>query len=501
LWLNGIISWIFKIPNILTLTYITIPIFVLTSFIGFLSLAEKLIQKKLNFHIIIFCFFLLFISGNYIIGNIFNIRISSYFLTSPLFSFKLSYFYPFVISIVLCFLYEKYLFSIILGLCLILASVAAMPSIIGGGVLVAFCSYKYLKIKKRVLIIFYLLIFCFLYLIIIMIIGFKDDIGAKLKLVEIYNFSYYRLFNLEYLYYIFISIFSGLKQIIFSYIYVIITIVLFMINFKLNINNNFKRLLFLLGSFILSGLLSFSLLNFHPNSLQLFDNISSVSLNIVCVLIFIKIYNSTNKIKYQAALSIIILISFFAQIDIIKDTYFPSKSKNNNKYTMYYAYNPPYSKSYIYKIQKASKEIFNSVGACLTNDSVVYKNESIWQTEFDLFTLGNYFYYYVNLNTKSFSTINLSVYDYKLTTNSMFYLKAMKDSNKLNPFYRFVENQKKNKVFKSISQSKYDFIKKNKIEFLIISEGKQIDNILQKEIRFFILDSITKEKFCILKKY
>jgi len=68
------------------------------------------------------------------------------------------------------------------------------------------------------------------------------------------------------------------------------------------------------------------------------------------------------------------------------------------------------------------------------------------------------------------------------------------------PFYRFVSEQKKNSEYKSIAQSKLDFILTYNVEFMVLTPKGRVDSILLPLVKKTISDELSLEKFILLKK-
>jgi hypothetical protein len=67
------------------------------------------------------------------------------------------------------------------------------------------------------------------------------------------------------------------------------------------------------------------------------------------------------------------------------------------------------------------------------------------------------------------------------------------------PFSNFVSNLKKNQNFKSIRNSQHKFITENKIPYLIVDKYADYPKSLTSNIKSIIIDSLSGEKFIILK--
>ena len=162
-----------------------------------------------------------------------------------------------------------------------------------------------------------------------------------------------------------------------------------------------------------------------------------------------------------------------------------------------YARNYPYddySKEYLRQVQQFFEQhpALNPVGSCILGpkDLDYYYAYSPFY-----YTLGLYLPYMLN-NTFVFS---LSEF-YTPVPADPEQAKRAKDLTAAGAFYKFVGQQQKSGRFISIEQSQLDFIRKHRIEYVIISPNAPPNPLLEKRIRQSITDPATGERLALLMK-
>lgn len=141
-------------------------------------------------------------------------------------------------------------------------------------------------------------------------------------------------------------------------------------------------------------------------------------------------------------------------------------------------YKKEYSPEYIQYIQK-NKKRFSQYGAILID------NKYIWYLYFHGFPKP----YIQNKNPRDFFALNICE------------LKSIDESYDLDklyiplfPFYQYVEKQKAENTFSSLSQSKLDFIRKYHINHMVVTKGVVIDSIFLPYIKEKYTDSYSGEQ-------
>jgi cytochrome c-type biogenesis protein CcmH/NrfF len=104
---------------------------------------------------------------------------------------------------------------------------------------------------------------------------------------------------------------------------------------------------------------------------------------------------------------------------------------------------------------------------------------------------------YLAVMPQFYTLVNLEVFDIPKSSKpeyNIFETRFQKNSE----FYQFVEKQKHQQQFSTITQSQIDFICQNQLGFLIISKNVELPTEIQKLIYREIKDGKSGEKFLIL---
>jgi hypothetical protein len=105
---------------------------------------------------------------------------------------------------------------------------------------------------------------------------------------------------------------------------------------------------------------------------------------------------------------------------------------------------------------------------------------------------------YLAVMPQFFTVINLEIFDIPQShqpINQVFEKRSLQNSE----FYQFVEQQKQNDIFINTTQSQIDFIKQNKLAFLVIGKDVILPTNFQSLIKKEIKDTQTGERFLVLK--
>ena len=95
--------------------------------------------------------------------------------------------------------------------------------------------------------------------------------------------------------------------------------------------------------------------------------------------------------------------------------------------------------------------------------------------------------------------INISVFDVKDWDHLEPIAETQKAAVELSVFSQFIQKQKAVNSFVGIDQSQVDFITQYNIHFIIVSKGARLSELLASKINRTILDSLSGERFMILK--
>lgn len=146
------------------------------------------------------------------------------------------------------------------------------------------------------------------------------------------------------------------------------------------------------------------------------------------------------------------------------------------------SYKAEYSEEYVAFIKK-NKDRFSEYGAIMIDD------QYIWYLYFHAFPKP----YIQNKNPRDFLAINIC--ELKTTTQSY-------DLDKLYiplfSFYQYVEKQKKENTFVNLSQSKLDFIRRYKINHIVVNKTAKIDSVFLPYVTEKYVDKYSGEQLYFL---
>jgi hypothetical protein len=218
------------------------------------------------------------------------------------------------------------------------------------------------------------------------------------------------------------------------------------------------------------SLLSWATLHFMADSVQLFSNLSISLINIVIIL-----FTFSLKPWLKSAIFVLVLLINFPRTAL--------QSLVQSKY-------PGYSSAYVEKVCQQLSTV-NPIGAFLKNTSY----ESIFSKNHHFSVLGQSL-----LQCRSdLNPVSLSVFDIPIDSVSI-YASQEEDMVKRTSFYKFVYKQKESGTFSSIAQSQLDFIKQYRIEYLLLEPKVDVPPHLKPLADQTTVDSLTGEKFILLKK-
>jgi hypothetical protein len=148
------------------------------------------------------------------------------------------------------------------------------------------------------------------------------------------------------------------------------------------------------------------------------------------------------------------------------------------------------STAYLAQIGREIKKIANPIGAYM-------KAEKEYKTIFSKSHMVDIKGYNLAMFNPQYHLISLSIFVTPLDKKSRYYAveKAMQETA---PFFKFVQNQQKNKKFATIEQSQIDFLEQFKINYLILSPLAQPSHLLKQKIKKEIQDPVSGEIFALL---
>ena len=113
-------------------------------------------------------------------------------------------------------------------------------------------------------------------------------------------------------------------------------------------------------------------------------------------------------------------------------------------------------------------------------------------------TAGYVLGYYLQYMRDGYTTISMS--DFEIPINKGNERNNIKDIQS-GAFYQFVARQKKDGSFLSLAQSQFDFVRDHQINFVILSANAELPSIFEPEIEQVIEDSVSGERFLLLKDF
>jgi hypothetical protein len=485
IWLNAFFSGITSISSLLTQQLISHSLFFVLVYLGFVAILKKVgVDKNIAKG---FALLLPFFHGlahaafypSFLLHLHYEI-----FLTNALTEPKLFPIYIFFIAALLALLNHRVLLAALALLSLSLVSISAAPGVLLSLFLfslVAQLDMRYRKIGLKTLFATFLIaafIFLFYYFNETfvsgnMLIGHHfDDETILSKTINLFT-DFKRLktvINIQA---------KTFFQIL--YLYFIPLIISAPILFKQN--RAFLKKLFLpFIILIFSFSFSWAFIDKMIDSSQLYTVIANPFLNIVISLLFIYAASNTAQkaIKYAAFFLLLFLFSFpmYRTIEIL------SSRKNQSGATYSVAY-----KKEVSEIIKSKGSFGGFVTNAKNRAGIIDQSLSV--------SAHRYFLSYVKNGINILPLHHFSEFVYGGDSN----LKAAAENmQRETVFSRFVENQKSKQWFKSIYQSRIDFIAEHKLEYLFVTSDAEIDQSIIELSEKIIIDSKSGEIFILLKK-
>lgn len=478
LWLNAGLGHILGGLNILNLSLITAPVFQAISLLGILALWERFLM--IRWYHILLCFVFLWLAGLYLFYD--KIGFPSFSLPIMTYRFKMVVYYPFVLGYALCFVHEEWKKGILLLLGLPLATIVAAPSVLGGLILFITGYWIFATAKKMPL--------AYWCLQLAMIFGFlslfywltgSDSSGTTFELGQsdiVNTFDFQQLISNipPYLLRFFYGLIHlGLLYAPFFFIYLLFRHHLF-------IQVKKHRTFFLINfCLIISGAAAWALLEGFAQSSQLFYNMAIPLLNVTGILLLILIAKEFrihifNKKSWMFASIFLLIVA--SQVYQVGKTHFKERGKQI------------YSTRYLLQIDSLVQSgRLSPVGGAL-------KGPEDYRSEYSKMVAGYTLGYYLQYMKNGYATVSLSDFDIPINPDDR--RNNLKDIQS-GALYQFVERQKAANKFISTEKSQLEFLRKNKINFLILSANGQLPSILADYITFEIKDSISGERFLIIE--
>ncbi len=463
LWLCAGLVHIFSTNTALTLVLIVVCLSNIVIWIGLCAVLEQFkVLKSLD---VIFCFFLIFVTG-----IIFQVYTHVHFMqdifvyaVNPVTMLKMSTNYIFIISALLFFINRKQDDAIwcllILPVVNIGNAVSIFPAVI--------CWYLFLyffKKEKKIKNAFFTIILAFSILIFYKVAPIAIS-HVNTDFIVIFNkikdFNYWKTV---------INISGGtvLQFVLIFFPYLI----LFLFYFKLKTVKPYLLELFLILLILSFALSAWALLNFKLTSTQLFSSIGTNMCCLISILIlqFVWLKSNTSAVP---KIFIVLLICI---------------GLNNSLHNYKFGYMQ--SKEYLLEIKKNSKH--------LSENGVYIRSKYDYDFPFSyvstLAILGHYLIY----SDKQTYPLSISPYNYPYSSDKIL-ANIERETINTTPFVIYVENQKLKGIFESIEKSQITFIEENNINYLICTKDVTLSSLLQQKFGKEIIDKNTGERFYLLK--
>jgi len=479
LWVTGFISALFTSNIVLTDHLVSAPIFGATIYFGLRAISEILGVPRM--YSIVASFLVVAMNSEVQIPwidqqhSLFE-RTEIYFQLSVMEYHKFFVIFLFQIAAIIFYNKKQNILALLCLLSIPLANVLMAPSVLLSAVIILVVAYYLDKIPKKQ---FYF--------------GVVSTLSVALFIVLFYQiFSIYgissnaidhgRLFS-EVVNSIFtvtsINIIIGsLIQIVYMlFPFIILSVWMGMDLFKPSRDIKIIIPVFLWTFIILfTGLLSWVVLQKHHESAQLFIRHAHAAVNLVS---FIVVMLAFGRNKYISWIFLIIIV--LVKLDY---SYKELNSKKTNSFDLY-------SQEFLSDIAKEFS-VINPKGAFIRHKSELYSRRS----KSVLVRIGSF----TNLHASTLDLPPMNISDF---TNSFSnnYIEGIIEKSDVNsiPFYKFVNNQIYNDQFDSINKSQYEFIIRNKINYLILSPLAILPSNIEGLVQAFYVDKNSGERVYILR--
>jgi hypothetical protein len=436
--------------------------------IGFLAVIETF-KKEIGFTETVLAFTSTFFVGfnPAIFGKIKFMEVVDVFTVNPWFYQKLFPIYWFLVAAILCWHYKLRNFSIYILLIIPIVFISTAPSIFLA--LVIYIIYiKLYKTEKinEILNISMITFIVLLYMVIFYLNGKLGEgaLDPKSSLIQISEYSHIRTA---------INIIGGTTiQLAILFIpYLLISVV----NFN-QIYKNKKIINNLMLPFLITGLslITWSVLNNTPNSVQVFSNISIPILNILIFIAFIYTIYRANKSRIKTISVVIFILLLVHSIYQTKERIFNEQTAINTKFIN----------------QNILSKIENKIGIYLSTNNGL----NVVVPTFHTPALTYHLLYAKN----DLDVISLSTFEIPVNSKNRYFRTSQKIINS-STFNHYVDNQKNNNLFKSIKQSQIDFIDQYDIKFGIIASGSIVSDLIEKRIVERYHETITGDTLVLFK--
>ena len=448
LWFTGLLSFSTKLNTVFLDHLVAAPIFGTIIYMGARAISEYFGIQFLYSSVIAFILSVLNFQIQFPFLEYFEILQSTevYFQLSAIEYAKFFPIYIFLIASIIFFLNKEFTLSFLTFSILPIVNILLLPPyLLCIALLIPFASYKKhisrVQLLNIILILLSILVFIVLFYFVL---NANPKESSELNFLELVDEMVINALSRTSLN----IIIGSIAQVIYVMLPVILILSLFFKKYFYYFQSNqiILHILFILILFSLVGLLTWALFHLHPESHQFYIRHAHIIINLLFVFIFLILYNFSQA-KAWVLISVIL---------VLKTSYLYSDMKTYRSLSKF-AYSAEFT-----------KEIGSELDINDANGVFIRDRQSLLSArgKGSNLRIG----YFTHLLNNNFYLVNIS--DFTNTKSEGAIIKLI-EQGMLNehPFQIFIKNQKLDGTFNSIPDSQYEFIKKNKISFLVLAKG------------------------------
>jgi len=480
LWLNSLFTNTSRSLHLLSLFLFTYPLLNFINVLGLFAVLEM--QTRVTVVKQMITTLLLFMGGMYFYSSFDFNRYSANYCESSMeyYGEKLSIYYPFLILTFIFFLHNQFSMGLVSLLALPLISMTTAPSVITG--IFVFLSLAIIFKWVNSIIIYRIALYTILLGGFLFFFYQSGNLNMNFRIHEpilfYTNWGETGWFATKFF---FAELWHRIKYspflTLFLYAPFVLVIAVRIAENKRNPSHPLLLPLILIICICVAGLTISGTIYKMNSSHQFYSNILTfvnTAINIGLLLIlFPKKTTALSKISAGLVVALLLSKAIYAQINYIKN-----RTANNL-----------YSENYLNQIKNIELDKpMNPVG-------VVLKPKEDYTT-FVSKTMGGMPDGYLQFMPQFSTTVDLSLFEAIDSTSS--------DKNDISvlqylPFFQFVQTQKKNHTFVSVSQSQIDFIMQYRIQYAILNKNCIVSTLLRKKIKTRINDPLSGQQFVLFR--
>ena len=478
LWFTGLLSFSTKLNTVFLDHLVAAPIFGTIIYMGARAISEYFGIQFLYSSVIAFILSVLNFQIQFPFLEYFEILQSTevYFQLSAIEYAKFFPIYIFLISSIIFFLNKEFTLSFLTFSILPIVNILLLPPyLLCIALLIPFASYKKhisrVQLLNIILILLSILVFIVLFYFVL---NANPKESSELNFLELGDEMVINALSRTSLN----IIIGSIVQVIYVMLPVILILSLFFKKYFYYFQSNqiILHILFILILFSLVGLLIWALFRLHPESHQFYIRHAHIIINLLFVFTFLILYNFSQA-KAWVLISVIL---------VLKTSYLYSDMKTYRSLSKF-AYSAEFT-----------KEIGSELDINDANGVFIRDRQSLLsaRSKSSNFRIG----YFTHLLNNNFYLVNIS--DFTNTKSEGAIIKII-EQGMLNehPFQIFIKNQKLDGTFKSIADSQYEFIKKNKISFLILEKGATLPSDIIPLVQNSLSDRYSGETIFFFSQY